>query len=247
MTPEQIAQIEKIVEDILQAETTNLQKSNKNLLVIIGATQIPLDNVLQQLELCMKDGWKVRIILSELATKTINLDSIHSVFGEKGIIHENELTDIPSIVDSSTQIVLPALAYPMAGKLALKLVDTPCTYLVFHALCQGKQVIAASHVSCPKNSYFDKKTTALDQIDPAHVNTLTEFGVKWIPIVKITETIRDLNGLTREIIQQPIISASVIGHLTSDVREIVYTKPSIITPLAREHALKRGIRFILKS
>lgn len=246
MTPEQIAQIEKIVEDILQADIPNSQQPNRNLLVILGATQIPLDNVLQQLELCMKDGWKVRIILSELATKILNLDSIHSVFGEKGFINENELTDIPSIVDSSSQIVLPALTYPMAGKLALKLVDTPCTYLVFHALCQGKQVIAATHVLGAKNSYFDKKTIALDQIDPAHVNTLTEYGVKWIPIDKITETIRDSNGLKREIVQQPIISASVVANLTSDVKEIVYTKPSIITPLAREHAHKRGIRIIVK-
>ena len=246
MTPEQIAQIEKIVEQVLQEHTNSTQQSDKRLLAILGATQLPIEQALQQFQTCMQEGWNIRIILSDLATKVVNLEPIHTMFGEENILVENNLTDIPSIVESYSQIVLPALSYPMAGKLALKLVDTPCTYLVFHALCQGKRVIAASDLSNAKK-YIDKKSCTLDQIEPIHVNALTEFGVQLITIDQIAASVREGGIPNCASVSAPVISATVIANLASNVQELVYTKPVIITPLAREHAQKRGIKFKPKS
>lgn len=245
MTPEQIAQIEKIVERVLQAYLRSTQQSEKQLLIIFGATQLPLEQTLQQFQTCMEEGWKIRIILSDLATKTVNLELIYSTFGEENILLENNLSDIPSFVESYSQIVLPTLSYPMAGKLALKLVDTPCTYLVYYALCRGKRVIAASDVSTTRK-YIDKKSLTLDQIEPAHVNALTEFGVKWVTVDQIAATVREGNTPNRVSIETPVISANVIANLTSNVQELIYAKPAIITPLAREHAQKRGIKLTPK-
>ena len=246
MTPEQITQIEKIVENVLKAHTGNLQQPEKELLAILGATQLPLEEVLKQFQTCKQDGWKIRIILSDLATKVVNLDQIKSTFDEEDILQENNLTDIPSLVESYSQFVLPALSYPMVGKLALKLVDTPCTYLVFHALCCGKRVIAASE-SLPKKRYVDKRARTLDTIEPVHVNALTEFGVQWVTVDQIAENVCDIVTPIRENVSLPIISASVIANLASDVQELVYTNPTIITPLARDHAQKRGINLTPKS
>ena len=245
MTPEQIAQIEKIVERVLQANLHSTQQSEKQLLAIFGATQLPLEQILQQFQTCIQNGWKIRIILSDLATKTVNLKPINTAFGEDNILFENDLTDIPSFVENYSQIVLPALSYPMAGKLALKLVDTPCTYLIFQALCQGKQVIAASDVSTTRK-YIDKNSLRLDQIEPAHVNVLTEFGVKWVTVDQIAVTIREGNAPNRVSVQTPVISANVIADLASNVQELVYAKPAIVTPLAREQAQKRGIQLTPK-
>lgn len=245
MTPEQIAQIEKIVERVLQEHLRNTQQSEEQLLAIFGATQLPLEPILQQFQTCLQEGWKIRIILSELATKTVNLEPIYSTFGEDNVLLENDLTDIPSFVETYSQIVLPALSYPMAGKLALKLVDTPCTYLVYHALCCRKRVIAASDVSSTKK-YIDKKSFTLDQLEPAHVNALTEFGVKWVTVDQIAEAIRDGSVPNRVSVETPVISANVIANLASDVQELVYAKPAIVTPLAREQAQKRGIKLTHK-
>ncbi len=246
MTPEQIAQIEKIVENVLKEHVGNPQQSDKQLLVILGATQLPLDEVLQQFQKCSQEGWKIRIILSELATKVVNLDQIKSTFDEEDILRENNLTDIPTFIESYSQIVLPALSYPMVGKLALKLVDTPCTYLVYHALCCGKQVIAASE-NLPKKKYVDKESRTLDIIEPVHVNALREFGVQWVPVDQIAEAVCDICTPNRVNVSLPVISAAVIANLASDVQELVYTKSAIITPLARDHAQKRGLKLTPKS
>ena len=246
MKPEQIAQIEKIVKDILQSRRRETQPSNKNLLVILGATEKPLDNLLQQLNECTQEGWKVQIILSDLATKVIDLDTIKSVFGEDKLIREEDITDIPSIVESSSVILLPAFSYPMVGKIALKLVDTASTYLVYHALCQGKQVVATADNLIRKKQYSDKKLQLLDEIDEEHVNTLSDFGVIWVTEDMIIEAIRDADVSYKVFAQTSIISASVIDNLALNVRELVYTEPTIITPLARDYAQKRGIKIIRK-
>lgn len=246
MTPEQIAQIEKIVENVLKEHVGNPQQSEKRLLVILGATQLPLEEALKQFHICKQDGWKIRIILSELATKVVDLDQIKSTFDEEEILQEDDLTDIPSLVESYSQFVLPALSYPMVGKLALKLVDTPCSYLVFQALSCGKRVIAASE-SLPKKRYVDKESRTLDIIEPDHVNVLREFGVQWVTVDQIAETICDISIPERVNVSQPIISASVMANLASDVQELIYTASTIITPLARDLAQERSIKLTPKS
>lgn len=246
MTPEQITQIEKIVENVLKEHTGNPQQSDKQLLVILGATQLPLEEVLKQFQTCKQNGWKVRIILSDLATKVVKLEQIKSTFDEDDILQESETTDIPSLVESHSQFVLPALSYPMVGKLALKLVDTPCTYSVFHALYCGKRVIASSE-NLPKKRYVDKESRTLDEIEPAHVNALREFGVQWITVDQIAETVCDIDEPNRVNVSLPIISASVVANLGSDIQELVYTESTIITPLARDHAQKLGIKLTPKS
>lgn len=240
MTPEQIAQIQKIVERVLQ-EHSNNEQDDKKLLAIIGATQLSLEQPLQQLQACKQKGWNIRIILSELATKVVDLALIAEVIGKENILQENELTNIPSIVDEYSQIVLPALSYPMAGKLALKLVDTPSTYLIFHALSCGKQVIAAADVF-KRRGLKNKKSLILDEIEQQHVNTLSEFGVKWVTVEQIAETIGEVDATNRISINTPVISVAVITNLPSNVKELAYAKPTVITPLAREHAKKLGIR-----
>lgn len=240
MTPEQIAQIQKIVENVLQEHSNNGQ-DDKKLLAIIGATQLSLDQPLQQLQTCKQKGWKIRIILSELATKVVDLALIDEMVGKENILQENELTNIPSIVNEYSQIVLPALSYPMAGKLALKLVDTPSTYLILHALSCGKQVIAAADVFNGRE-LKNKKSLILDEIEQQHVNTLTEFGVKWVTVEQIATTIGEVDATNRISINTPVISVTVISNLPSNVKELVYAKPTVITPLAREHAQKMGIR-----
>ncbi len=241
MTPEQIEHIEKIVERVLQENLHNNRQANMKLLAIIGATQRPLEQPLQQLQTCTQNGWNIRIILSELATKVVDLALIDEVLGEENILQENELTNIPSIVDEYTQIVLPALSYPMAGKLALKLVDTPVTYLIFHALSCGKQVIAAADF-LNRRELLNKKSLGLDEIEQEHVNTLSAFGVKWVTVGQIAETIGEVDAKNRLSINTPVISVAVITNLPPHVEELVYAKPTVITPLAHEQAKKLGIR-----
>ena len=245
MNQELIDQIRKIVERVLeaQASTTTQTADEKKLLAIFGATQLKLDKSLQQLHTCMQDGWKITIILSDLATKVINLEPIHAIFGEENVLREDTLTDIPTFVNPYQQIVLPVLSHPMAAKLALRLVDTPCTYLVYEALCKGKTVIAVPDALNNQNEASAK----INAIEVEYVNVLSELGVKWVPTMQIAESIKKGTDDSPTSLDRPLISATTISNLDANVQELVYAKQAIITPLAREHAKKRGIKLIPKS
>ena len=247
MNQELIDQIRKIVEQVLREQTpvTTQDAKEKRLLVIFGATQFELDEPIQQLHTCMQDGWKITIILSDLATKVINLEPIHAAFGEDNILQENTLIDIRTFVDAYQQIVLPAFSYPMAAKLALGLVDTPCTYLVFEALSKGKKVIAASDALNQSEASI-KGNPILSKLKGDYVNVLSELGVQLVPMPRIAESIMERTSNSRAVIEKTLISAATISNLDADVRELVYVNPAIITPLAREHAKKRGIELVPK-
>ncbi len=244
MNQELIDQIRKIVERVLeeQASTTTQIATEKRLLAIFGATQLKLDEPLQQLHTCMQDGWKITIILSDLATKVINLEPIHAIFGEENVLQENTLTDIATFVDTHQQIVLPVFSHPMAAKLALRLVDTPCTYLVFEALSKGKTVIAVTDALNQNEA-----STKINAIEVEYVNVLSELGVQWVPMMQIAEAVKKKTKDSSASLDKPLISASTISNLDANVQELIYAKQAVITPLAREHAKKRGIKLIPKS
>ena len=243
MNQELIDQIRKVVERVLreQMPATTPVLHEKRLLAIFDATQFELDDPLQQLRICEQDGWKITIILSELATKVINLEPIYTVFGEDHILKENALTNIPTLVDRYQQIVLPVFSYPMVAKLALRLVDTPCSYLVFEALSKGKKVIAASDALNQGET-----STETGTIEVNYVNVLSELGVQLVPMMQIAESVKEKTNSSSATSEKPLVSASTISNLDPSVQKLIYANHAIITPLAREHAKKRGIKLIPK-
>ena len=248
MNQELIDQIKRIVERVLQEQTpiSTQITHEKRLLAIFGATQLELDDPIQQLHTCRQNGWKITIILSDLATKVINLEPIHAAFGEENVLQENALSNITNFLETYQQIVLPVFSYPMAAKLALRLVDTPCTYLVFEALSNGKKVIAASD-ALNQGEVFVKTGPIFSKFENDYVNALSELGVQLVPMTQIAESVIERVSGSRAIVEKTLISTTTISNLDADVRELVYANPAIITPLAREHAKKRGIELIPKN
>ena len=247
MNQELLDQIRTIVERVLQEQTSPAphRRHENRLLAIFGATQLELDAPLQQLQTCRENGWKITIILSDLATKTINLDPIYAAFGDADIRQENALQDIATFVEAYQQVVLPVFSYPMAAKVALRCVDTPCTYLVFEALSKRKNVIAAAD-ALKQARVFGKTTPIFNAIQTDYVNVLSELGVQLVEMTQIAESLVGNTDDSRVVVRDVLISATTISDLGAEVRELVYTSRAVITPLAREHAKKRGIRLILK-
>ncbi len=244
MNQELINQIRKITEKVLQEQLIPAE-SEKRLLVIFDATQVELDVPLQQLQKCVRAGWKIRIILTQLATITIPLQQLLNTFGEKNVLQEHDLTRIPEIVETYPRVVLPTFSYPMAAKLAMRIVDTPCLYLIFEALCKEKQVIAASDgLNRDELRLGLQAVPFFEKLEREYVNILSELGVQWVPATQIADTICQTSSSRQSNVDAAVISASVIANLDDNVREVFYTHTSIITPLAQEHARKKGIRLV---
>jgi hypothetical protein len=245
MNQELLQQIEQAVRKVLEEQslTVSPQTSAQKFLAIFDAAQVDLSLPLQALQECIEGGCIVQAIVSDLAATVLDVDAIRSICGTENVSISGEITNLKPFIEDFPQIVLPIFSDAMAAKLALGLVDTPCAYLVFQALLRNSSVVAASDM------LEETANGAISALRKNYIEKLVEFGIEFVSIGQLAQTILRHDDATHYCPVKPIqgktvISASVITNLSPTVRELVYENPAIITPLAHDLAKQRGIQLI---
>ena len=246
--PEIIRRIEAEVAKVLKQQGIALAsvQSNKRVLAIFDAAPIDLAPPLAQLDRCIQRGYAVTAILSDMAAKLLDISCIRSTCGNEQVFIASEITNLQPFIEDFVSIVIPTLSCAMAAKLSLGMGDTPCAYLVFQALLRRNQVIATSEGFEISNE--SEIPPEILKLGKNYIKTLSDFGVQFVVIDQIAEAILN-DGTLRfspadAIGGQNIITASVIDGLAPDIRKFCYTNPTIITPLARDLAARKGIRLV---
>lgn len=247
-SPEIIRRIEAEVAKVLKRQGVALTsaQSDKRILAIFDAAEVDPAPSLEQLDKCIQRGYVVTAILSDIAAKILDISRIRSACGQEQVFIASEITNLQPFTEGFSLIVIPTLSCAMAAKLSLGMGDTPCAYLVFQAMLRRSRVIATSDGF--EISGESEIPPEISKLGKNYIKTLSDFGIQFVATDQLAETI--LNDGTRRFSPansvggQNIITASVIDELTSDVREFRYTKPAIITPLARDLAARKGIRLV---
>jgi len=252
MNHELIQQIEQAVEKVLRGQSLPRRPAvlDKQLLAIFDSAQVSLELPLQQLDKCIRSGYVVKAILSDLAAKVLDIDCIKSTCGAENVLVCTEIIRLQSFMDDFSTLLIPVLSYPMAARLALGLVDTPCTYLIFQAILQGNVVIATSDLG--EETEEIQRASALLQLGRDYAKTLSKCGIQFVRAEDIAQVVLSCNVSSSFYAAdtghaQTVISASVIAALAPTVRELVYNNPSIVTPLARDLAYEKGIELVAKT
>ena len=243
--------IEEEVKAVLEQRTISASPAvpDKPLLAIFDAAQVNLAPILNQLDACIKGGYDTTAILSDLAARLLDKEAIESVCGEDKVLTCDDITEPGAIAERPTSIAIPILSHAMAAKLALGIADTPCTYLIFQALRRGDCVIAASDFI---GGFAETvNSSEISKLERNYVKTLSKFGIQFAPIEQLAEILLSGDSLSHCPVDGKgaitVISTSMIANLAPSVRKFVYTNPVVITPLARDLAVERGIQLIDKS
>ncbi|MCE2396313.1 hypothetical protein J4G02_17355 [Candidatus Poribacteria bacterium] len=247
VSPEIIRRIEAEVAKVLKRQGMALAaaQSDKRILAIFDAAQVDLARPLEQLDKCIQRGYVVTAILSDIAAKILDVSRIRSTCGQERVFIATEITNLQPFTEGFSAIVIPTLSCAMTAKLSLGMADTLCTYLVFQGLLRGNRVIATSDgFEISEESEVPPEISKLGQ---DYIKTLSDFGVQFVTTDRIAETV--LSDGTHHFNPdstggQNVITASVIDGLASGVRELRYTNPVIITPLARDLAARKGIQLV---
>ena len=246
-----IQRIEEEVKAVLDQRSisTSPTVSDKQLLAIFDAAQVDLAPLLKQLEACIEGGYVTTAIVTDLAARLLDVEAIQSVCGQDKVLTCGDITNLSPFTEGRPLIAIPILSHPMAAKLALGIADTPCTYLIFQAMLRRNRVVAASDLL--KEFVQAKRASKIPKIEHNYLETLSNFGIQFVPIEQLAETILNGDSLNFCLVDgkesKTVISASVIANLAPSVREFVYANPVVITPLARDLAAERGIRLVEKS
>ncbi|RKU12777.1 hypothetical protein C6502_05375 [Candidatus Poribacteria bacterium] len=248
-SPEIIRRIEVEVAKVLNQQGLALTspQSDKRILAIFDATEVNLARPLEQLDKCIQGGYVVTAMLSEIATKILDISRIRSVCGQERIFIADEITNLQPFTEGFSLIVIPTLSCTMAAKLSLGMADTPCAYLVFQGLLRGNRVIAT--VDGFEISDESAIPPEISKLGKNYIKTLSDFGIQFVVTDQIAETVLSdgTHHFNPELVGgQNIITASVIAGLPPNVREFGYTNPAIITPLARDLAARKGIRLVAR-
>ena len=250
ISQEIIQQIEAEVKKVLEQQSLapSPPPSDRRILAIFDAAPVKLALPLQQIERCIDGGYVVTAILSELAAKLLDANSVRGVCGEERVFVCNEVTHLGPFLEDFSLIAIPVLSYPMVSKLALGMADTSCTYLIFQAMLRGNKVVATSDAL---EVASEARTSEISKLGRNYLKTLSSFGIQFVTCEHLAETILSDSSPHFAPVDskggKAVISASIIANLAPTVREFVYSNPAIITPLARDLAAQRGIRLVAKT
>lgn len=255
MNLEKLTQI--VEEEVKKALETKLNASKG-----VGSQPIPTDKrniyalftggsakvleAINQIKLLVQNGYNVRVILSESATKVIKTEKIREIPGIEDIFCEpNPSIYSVNIVQSSDAIVVPILTRNSAAKIALGICDTLVTNIIMHALIAGKPVIAARNSADPEGQDCicigtPQTPPALIQIAKDYLKRLESYGVKLVDVSEIAQYFIGNKNIKRE-----LVTYDTIKELPQDIKQIEIKRGSIITPLAKDLAKERDIKIIL--
>ncbi len=251
MGREIIRQIERAVEKSRrqQSMSSQLAASDKHVLAIFDATLANLEPSLQQLGSCVRNGYLIKVILSDLAYKLLDVDRIKAVCGAANVLTSSEINNLRFFIDGFRVLVIPVLSAPLASKLVLGITDTVCPFLILQAILRGDTVIAVSDLD--QKSAGVASAASLLELSGRYIKELSDFGIQFVRTEDISqaicgyESLRIHNGDAA--CGTEVISASFIDDLAPTVRELIHVNSAVITPLARDLAHQRGIKLVAKT
>ncbi len=224
----------------------SIPSDKRNIYALFTGGSAKLSEAINQIKLLIQNGYNVKVILSEAATRVIKIEKIREKIGIEDILCEPDPSIYSvDIVQSADAIVVPVLTRNSAAKVALGICDTLVTNIIMHALIAGKPVIAARNSADPEGQDCicigtHKTPPTLIQIAKDYLKKLESYGVKLVDASEIAQYFIRSKDIKRE-----LVTYDTIKELSQDIKQIEVKRGSIITPLAKDLAKERNIEIIL--
>jgi len=218
----------------------SVNQDQKKILVIFGATQVDINQSLDQIRACIEGGYDIFVILSDVAGKIFQIDEIREICGTDRVITDSDLVDLNFFIDGFGLTVIALLSQTISSKLVLGIADTPSVFLPLQALARGDRVVGVS-------TQLEKKTSKLMKFRSVH-HQLLDLGVELVRTDQIADLIMSdgSRAFCPEFLnnKKTVITASSIERLPLTVSELVCPVNSLVTPLAKEVAARKKINLV---
>ena len=220
-----------------------MNQDQKKILVIFGATQVDINQSLDQIRACIEGGYDIFVILSDVAGKIFQIDEIRDICGTDRVIIDSDLVDLNFFIDGFGLTVIALLSQTISSKLILGIADTPSVFLPLQALARGDRVVGVS-------TQLEEKTSRLIKFRSVH-HQLLDLGIELVRTDQIADLImsdgsrafftESLNN------KKTVITASSIERLPLTVSELVCPVNSLVTPLAKEVAARKKLTLLIST
>ncbi|SCX75032.1 flavoprotein [Alkaliphilus peptidifermentans] len=245
-----------IVEEVIR----RLQSRRKRALVIFTGGAIGYKEAIPQVKSLIKDGWNLRILLSNSAEYVLTPQLVKDQLEVDEVIVESEVKGLRPLYGDVNYFIIPTLTLNSAVKIAIGIADTLVTNLVAHGIMEGISIIAAKDACDLKNSTrlnmgMNKTPAAYLSVMEEYLNRLEAYGIKLVDAEDLYKaTIEEVNysyknqhtgKATQEFTKKVLSRTDIIKAKEADA--VLYVNPStIVTSLAHDTAREIGVKILQK-
>lgn len=238
-----------VLEDISRRLQGRVDPDNKNALVVFNGSTIKLDDRLKELRDLKQRGLNISLGFSFMADKIIDTNRIINDLSPHKIYREEDIFKLQDITREYSIIIGPNITMNTLSKVALGMVDSFVSNIIWTFLYQGKGVYL-DYTSVRNYLGNETKNKAISSIIEGHIGTLKSMGAMEISegsydniftgaSAKLPIPVNAQETTIRVLVERDILSMNPNTNL-------MLPKGSIITPLAKDRANEKNIIIDIK-
>jgi hypothetical protein len=232
--------------------------------VFTGATAA-FNVAVHQVGALIIDGYRVQLLFSQAAEQLVGRTVREQLTGfpHVGFV---EPAGWLSALKEAHAVIVPLLSVNTVSKLSMIIADNVVNNLILHALFMGKPVIAARNGADPvgrerEELGFHKGAPALRQAVTERLKTLSDYGCYLTDVSRIKDTLNAVVAAKRDPVSRSpdqsfnpshsildhsggVVTAMDIRHAHRLGAKLSISSSTLITPLARDLAIKHGVSFL---
>lgn len=131
--------VQRIVDEVIK----RLNNRPKTALVCFTGAAIGYTNGLKAMEKLCKDGWQLKVLVTDSSKQVLDLDKIKKALDVDQVYTNENVFELKEFVKTADEVILPTLTINTAAKIAHGIADTPVLTTISQAIMSGKSFVCA--------------------------------------------------------------------------------------------------------
>lgn len=173
--------IQKVVDEVIR----RIKNQPKKALVLFTGATIGFRQAMDSLLKLQKDGWQLKVVLSDDGMKVLNPEAIRKELNLDVIFNSGNITSQKDLYGSVDMIIIGSMTVNTAAKLAVGITDTVALSLINHGIMAGIPVVGAQDACDPDDPKraalgMGKSSEMYRKMLHKNMNVLREFGISLV-------------------------------------------------------------------
>lgn len=181
--------IQKVVDEVIK----RIKNQPKEALVLFTGATIGFRQAMESLLKLQKDGWQLKVVLSDDGMKVLNPEAIKQELNLDVIYHSCNIKSQKDLYNSADLLIIGSMSVNTAAKLAVGITDTVLLSLINHGFMAGIPVVGvqdACNPDDPKRAKLGmgKSPEKYRKMLHGNIDVLREFGMQLVNAEDLYET-----------------------------------------------------------
>lgn len=200
--------IQKIVDEVIR----RIKNQPKKAVVFFTGATIGFKESMDSLLKLQKDGWQLKVVLSDDGMKVLNPAAIQKELNLDVIYHSGNIKSQKELYETANMLVIATMSVNTAAKLAVGITDTVLLSIVNHGFMAGTPVVAAKNACDPDD--HQRAAIGMGKSSPRYREMLNN-------------NIETLRGFGMKVVSGKDLYATCVGGTPTEANDIIVEKAAI--------------------